>query len=365
MKALTASILFVCLSTTVVAQSNYKESSNSFARYSIRGEFKDLENAKKFIDATYKTKRDSSSTKNNILRAMIYSSLAYADSTRKLKGDKDHIDVTLQSVDFIRPKVRSSYDNELNYVTQNLIAAYIYRANKEIEKKEYEKAYNSFLEVERLGSQSEDVLRNLAFLSAEAGKTEESINYYKKLVLTSQVEPLTYISLAKLYKTNKDNQSYLNTLQKARELYPEDKTILFLLIDAFAENKSYQAITPIIAEAIKFEPENKDLYYLAGFANDNIGNISEAKKYYAKVLDLDESNYDANLALGLIYLNEFLTNNNNLEAQYSAQDYLLKANGIKPYAENALRGLALFYETSDDQEQLDRVKTLLNQISNN
>ncbi len=365
MKALTASILFACLSTTVVAQSNYKESSNSFAKYTIKGEFKDLENAKKFIDAAYKTKRDSSSTKNNILRAMVYSSLAYADSTRKLKGDKDHIDASIDAVNRIRQKDRSHYENELNYVNQNLIAAYIYKANKEIEKNEYEKAYNSFLEVERLGSQSEDVLRNLAYLSAQAGKTEEAINYYKKLIVGTEVNALTYISLAKLYKTNKDNQSYLSTLQKARELYPEDKTILFLLVEAFAENKSYQAITPIIAEAIKYEPDNIELYYLAGFSNENVGNIAEAKKYYGKVLDLDDNNYDANLALGLIHLNEFLKDKNNLEAQYSAQDYLLKANGIKPYAENALKGLALFYETSDDQEQLDRVKTLLNQLSNN
>ncbi|WP_149913698.1 tetratricopeptide repeat protein [Sphingobacterium cavernae] len=365
MRALTASLLFVCLGTTVVAQSNYKESSNSFARYTIKGDIKELENAKKFIDAAYKTKRDSSSRKNNILRAMVYSSLAYADSTRKIKGDKDHIDVTKDALTRIRQKDYHNYENELNYVNQNLLAAYIYKANKEVEKKEYENAYKSFLEVERLGSQSEDVLRNLAFLSAEAGKTEEAINYYKKLVVGEEVEPLTYISLAKLYKSNKDNQNYLSTLQKAREIYPDDKTILFLLIDAFAENKTYQAITPIIAEAIKYEPDNLDLYYLAGFANDNVGNTAEAKKYYGKVLDLDDSNYDANLALGLIHLNEFLANKDNLEAQYSAQNYLLKANGIRPYAENALKGLSLFYETSDDQEQLDRVKTLLNQISNN
>ena len=365
MKAITASILFACLSTTVVAQSNYKESSNSFARYTNKGDFKELENAKKFIDNAYKTKRDSSSTKNNVLRAMIYSSLSYADSTRKIKGDKDHIDVTLDAVGRIREKERSNYDNELNFVNQNLIAAYIYRANKEIEKKEFEKAYNSFLEVERRGSQSEDVLRNLAYLSTQAGKTTEAIGYYKKLVHTSQVEPIMYVSLAKLYKAGGDNQEYLSTLQKARELYPSDKTILFLLIEAFSENKSYQAITPIIAEAIKYEPENIELYYLAGFANENSGNISEAKNYYNKILDLDDNNYDANLALGLIHLNEFLKDKNNLEAQYSAQDYLLKANGIKPYAVNALKGLALFYESSDNQEQLDRVNTLLNQLSNN
>ena len=365
MRALTASLLFVCLSTTVVAQSNYKESSNSFARYTKKGDFKELENAKKFIDAAYKTKRDSSSFKNNLMRAMVYSSLAYADSTRKIKGDKDHIEVTKDALSRIRKRDLDRSENEVKYINQNLIAAYIYKANKEIEKKEFENAYKSFLEVEHLGSSSEDVLRNLAFLSAEAGKTTEAINYYKKLIVSTKVEPLTYISLAKLYKANKDNQSYLSTLQKARELYPTDKTILFLLIDAFAQNKTYQAITPIIDEALKYEPENSELYYLAGFANENVGNIAAAKKYYGKILELDDNDYDANLALGLIYLNEFLSNVNDLEAQYSAQDYLLKANGIKPYAENALKGLALFYEKAEDQEQLDRVNTLLNQISNN
>ncbi|MCA5005533.1 tetratricopeptide repeat protein [Sphingobacterium bovistauri] len=365
MRALTASLLFVCLSTTVVAQSNYKESSNSFARYTVKGEIKELENAKKFIDAAYKTKRDSSSTKNNLLRAMVYSSLAYADSTRKIKADKDHIDITNDALSRVNPKDLSRSENEVNYINQNLIAAYIFKANKQIEKKEFENAYNSFLEVERLGSQSEDVLRNLAFLSAEAGKITEAINFYKKLVSSDKSQPITYISLAKLYRKNKDNQSYLNTLQEARELFPSDKTILFLLIESFSENKTYQAITPIIEEALKYEPNNLELFYLAGFASENVGNIVDAKKYYGKVLDLDDNNYDANLALGLIHLNEFLADSNNLEAQYLAHDYLLKANGIKPYAVNALKGLALFYEKAEDQEQLDRVNTLLNQISDN
>lgn len=365
MKAITASILLLSLSTTVVAQSNYKESSNSFAKYTKTGDFTELENAKKFIDQGYKTKRDSSSAKHNLLRAMVYSSLAYADSTRQLNGEKDHIDESRFSVDQMREKYRLDHPAEIKYVNQNLIAAFIYKANKQIEKGEFENAYNSFLEVEKLGSKSNDVVRNLAYLSAQAGKTKQAIAYYKTLISNTQADALTYISLAKLYKEQGDNQQYINTLQTARQKFLKDKSVLFLLVDAYADNKAFQAITPIIAEAIKHEPENIDLYYLAGYANENVGNIAVAKEYYQKVLELDEYNYDANLALGLIFLNEFLEENSNLEAQYSAQDYLLKANGIQPYAVNALQGLALYYETTDDQEQLDRVNTLLNQLSNN
>ena len=364
MKAFLASILFISTSMTVVAQSNYKESSNSFARYGKSGEIKELESAKKFIDAAYKTKRDSVSSKNNLLRAMIYSSLAYADSTRKIKTDKDPIQITEETVKRIRDRDKQNFSNEINYINQNLIAAYIFKANKEIQKKEFEKAYNSFLEVEKLGSKSEDVLRNLAYLSAQANKTDEAINYYKKIIATSEVEPIVYIDLAKLYHQNKDEQAYLNTLQTARNKFQSDKTILFLLLEAYSNNKSFQAVTPLIEEALKYEPNNIELYYLAGFASENVGNIPEAKTYYTKVLSLDEDNYDANLALGLIFLNEFLKDKNNLEAQYSAQDYLLKANGIKPYAINTLKGLSMFYEALDDQEQLDRVNILLNQLSN-
>lgn len=145
----------------------------------------------------------------------------------------------------------------------------------------------------------------------------------------------------------------------------DNKKILFLLIQDYADHQRYAAITPIIDEAIKYEPENVELLYLAGFSNENGGNINLAKKYYTKIIELDENNYDANLAMGLIFLNQFLKDKENLEAQYSAQDYLLKANGIQPYAINALKGLAMYYEAANDDDQLDRVNVLLNQLSNN
>src|SRR5690606_20233825 len=140
---------------------------------------------------------------------------------------------------------------------------------------------------------------------------------------------------------------------------------LFQLVEIYNINKSYAAITPIIDEAIAYEPTNIDLIYLAGFANENQGNIDRAKTYYQKIIALDINNYSANLALELIFLNEFLKNSNDLENQYNAQNYLLKANEIKPYDISALKGLAMYYKTSGDESQLDRVNLLLNQLSNN
>src|SRR5690606_6354964 len=137
----------------------------------------------------------------------------------------------------------------------------------------------------------------------------------------------------------KDMQQYLSTLESARTKFPDNKQILFHLIEIYNINKSYAAITPIIDEAIAYEPTNIDLLYLAGYANENVGNIDLAKSYYQRIIALDDNNYSANLALGLIFLNDFLKSAHNLEYQYNAQNYLLKANEIKPYDLSALKGL--------------------------
>ena len=365
MRSLLAFIFLTGLSSTVVAQSNIKESSNSFARYTKTGEVKNLESAKNFIDAAYKTKRDTVATRNNIMRALIYSSLAFADSTRKIKTPKDPIIIAKAALTKIKPKELGNYDSEVKYINQNLSAAYIYKANQHIAKKEFDQAYTNFLEVEKLGINSIDVLNNLALLAKQAGKTDDAIGYYDRIIKTTDADVTKHLVLAELYKTKNNEQLYLNTLQDARQKFPNDKNVAFLLLQVFVESKSYAAASPLLDDVVKNDPNNTEILYLAGFVSENVGNIPAAKKYYEKTLEIETNNFDANLALGLIYLNQFLGEKSNLEAQYSAQNYLLSANGIKPYSLNTLKGLALFYEASEDLEQLDRVNILLNQLSNN
>jgi len=171
--------------------------------------------------------------------------------------------------------------------------------------------------------------------------------------------------LADVYRKLGDENSLLNTLETARGKFKGNKTVLLNLIQEFAHNNNYEAIVPIIDEAIKYEPENVDLNYLAGYANETMGRVAVAKRYYQKTLQLNPNNYEANLALGLIFLGDFLKDGNNTEAQYYSQNLLLKANEIRPYDVNALKSLSMYYEKSGDLAQLDRVNLLLNQLSNN
>lgn len=358
------SFLFVFMTNNVSAQSAYKEASNAFALYTQTGEIKNLENAKNHIGNIYKTKRDSSKSKVNVLRAMVMSSLAYADSTRTIKLDKDPIDLTLETLSKIDDGDKLGYPGELDYVRQNLAGALIYRANNFLKEQKFDEAYLDFSRVDQMEVKSEDVTYNLALLATKAGKIEDAIKHYKLIQEAGNITPEQYIELANLYKKIDKQQEVLNILEEAKTKFPENKEILLYLIDSYAKNQSYDAIVPIIDQALSFEPENIELNYLAGYANENMQNIAASKAYYEKVIQLDPNNYESNLALGLISLKNFLADTNTEESQQEAQNYLLKANEIKPYEINALKSLALYYEKAEDAAQLDRVNLLLNQLTN-
>ncbi|MFD1770004.1 tetratricopeptide repeat protein [Sphingobacterium suaedae] len=357
--------MLVMASLNVFAQSNYKESSNSFALYTQTGDLKNLENAKKFIDAAYKTRRDSSNTRVNVLRSMIYSSMAYGDSLRTIKNPKDPIDITYDALNKIKERELTEYASEMKYVKQNLAAAHIYNANKALQKQNYAGAYESYLKVKDLEISNYDVTYNLALLAVQTEQYDAAASYYDQILKSDNATAENYLELVNVYRKTGNKQRALNTLQTARTKFPESKDVLMNLVQEFAQNNEYKAIVPIIDEAIKYEPENIELNYLAGYSNETIGNKDIAKRYYQQVLQLNANNYESNLALGLIYLNDFLQDENNVEAQYHAQNLLLKANEIRPYDVNALKSLSLYYEKSGDLMQLDRVKLLLNQLSNN
>ena len=344
------------------AQSSFKESNNHFARYTHDGKLNHLVEAKKHIDKTYENKRDARSSRVNILRAMIYSSMAYADSTRTVKYEEDPIDVTLASVKKIRDRDKSDMQGELSFVFQNLASAHVYAAEKAMEKEEFESAYMHFKEVNKINSDDVNILNNLALLAYQAKKYEEAERYFNSILRKGDYDVDHYLQLAKVYSHLGDSESELKTLEKAEREFPGNKEVVLKLVNIYRNDENYKALSGIITKALSMEPESTSLNYMAGFAFENLNNLPEAIRYYKRVVQLEENNYEGNLALGLIKLKTYLNDSSDENAQEEAQNYLLRANEIKPYATNALQSLAVLYENTGDESQLDRVNLLLNQI---
>ncbi|MFD2599373.1 tetratricopeptide repeat protein [Sphingobacterium corticis] len=353
-------------SLSAFAQSGVKEATNNFALYTQTGDLKHLENAKKFIDGVYKTRRDSSNVRINVTRAMVYSSIAYADSLRTIKMDKDKdpINLTLATLARLKPREKGTRESEMAYITQNLAAAYTYKANVALEEQRYDEAYSYFLKVKDLQPKNEDIIYNLALLADQTNQTDRAIEYYRQAIKSKSRQPIQYLELSRIFERNNKPTEARTTLEEGRSAYPDSKEILFKLIEVYSQQRNYAAIVPLAEQAVKLEPENVDLNYLAGFSFENVGNVDKAKQFYERTIQLNDNNYEANLALGLLYLQKFIQNNDDQEAQYQAQDYLLKANEIRPHEVNALRSLAMYYENAEDDMQLDRVNLLLNRLLN-
>jgi len=368
MKQITSclALLFTLGVTASYAQSNLKEGNNNFARYTKSGDIKDLLEARKFADLAYKEKRDSASYNNTLLRGLVYSSLAVADSSKSQTYVKDPID----EAEFMLSRLNDdqlNYENEaqITYLKKRLANAYLIRANRALINNNYEDAYKLFTKVD-LYSDDDSVKHNLAFISEQLDRKDEAIKFYSDFIKDkSTAKPNYILTLAKLYLNNGDNNAAQNVLLKGREFFPTNKDILFALLNLYAGNGAYDAIVPLADEALALEPGSVNLNYLLGFAFEVTGDREKAESFFKRTLELDPDDYNSNYELGLLYLRDFVKDTSNLEKQYTAQEYLLKANEINPNAVNALKSLAVLFDKSGNSVQLERVNNQLNQININ
>lgn len=368
MKQITSclALLFTLGVTASYAQSNLKEGNNNFARYTKSGDIKDLLEARKFADLAYKEKRDSASYNNTLLRGLVYSSLAVADSSKSQTYVKDPID----EAEFMLSRLNDeqlNYENEaqITYLKKRLANAYLIRANRALINNSYEDAYKLFTKVD-LYSNDDSVKHNLAFISEQLDRKDEAIKFYSDFIKDkSTAKPNYILTLAKLYLNNGDNNAAQNVLLKGRGFFPTNKDILFALLNLYAGNGAYDAIVPLADEALALEPGSVNLNYLLGFAYEVTGDREKAEHFFKRTLELDPDDYNSNYELGLLYLRDFVKDTSNLEKQYTAQEYLLKANEINPNAVNALKSLAVLFDKSGNSVQLERVNNQLNQININ
>lgn len=349
------------------AQSNLKEGNNNYALYSRSGNIKQLEAARKFSDAAYKTRRDSLGFRNNLLRALVYSTLAVVDSTRKYSYPEDPLDIAHAAMSRLKDK-QLLFDNEpeINHITQHLANGHMIKANRALTQGEAEEAYKQFKKVDSIGGKFYDVRHNLAVLSAAIGNEDEAVARFLALTGNTRNSKPEYIhALADIYAKRNDQQRMFEILILGQEQFPKNKDILFRMINEYNRIGAYDAIVPLLDQAFRFDPDNLELYYIAGYAYDVSGRVNDAKACYEKAITLDRNSFQGNFGLGLIYLREYLKKPTDRALQRNAESFLLRANQIRPAAVNALKSLSVLYETKGDIIQLERVNNTLEQLTLN
>jgi tetratricopeptide (TPR) repeat protein len=363
-----AGLLFLVLlfqGGIIYSQTFTQEAMNNFALYSKSGEFSQLEKARKAIDDGYKTKKDSLASRNNLIRSMVYSTLAFVDSSRKLSYKKDPIEEAVLSSDRLNDKkFNDEHSPEINFVHKQLANAFIIRANKLLKKSDLKGAFSSYRLADSLSSGDILIKHNMALLSERLGYTAQAISYYEQLIETKKRLPEYYMNLSGLYQLSGNNNQSLKVLEKGHSAFPKNKDLLFAQLNLFCDSKMYSSVNNLVDEAISLDPTNKAIYYMAAFSYEMTGNLALAEKYYKKLITLDPGNYNGNYSLGLLYLSSYIGAESNKEKLLSnATQYLTKASEINPNSKIVLKSLAILYKKSGDTTQLDSINNKINTLN--
>jgi len=342
-----------------------KDAMNSFAKYSASKELKDLETARKLIDDAYKTKADSGGFKNNLIRGLVYSTLARVDSNLKLKYSGDPVEVVLHSLRFVNAsKSASDAEAEIAHINNQLKHSYLYRANTSFKERRFNEALKYFVILDSLDRNTYAINHNLALLHQELGNYEQSVFYYGKLI-AQKPKPEYYLVLANLYESMGDENSAVRTLKSGSEAFPQNRDLVFKLINILVNRNDYVEIAKFTERALKLDEFNINLNYLAGFSNEMTGNNLKAEEYYKSVLNINPNNYEGNYALGLLYLNLYLRDTSKSNVIYVSKYYLSKANEIDPNELKSLTSLAILYNHTGDKDELQKINNRINQLKLN
>lgn len=357
-------LLFMLASVNSLwAQSLVKEATNSFARYGETKKVADLEKARKLIDDAFATRRDSASHRNNLVRALVYSTLAVVDSGRKFSYKKDPIEEVQFSLDRLsNRKFLDEHQPELEHVNKLLAEAYLYKANKSLAESRFYESWIGYRKVNSLAPGDTSVIHNLAVIAMRLGYKEESLGYFARLIEERPAHPDYFLTMAELYTDLHQEAQMVEVLQKGLDWFPQNRDIVFKLLNYFSDKQDYPGVIEIVDDALALEPDNMSLNYLAGFSYEMIGDRGKAEAFYKNMLSIDANNFDANYALGLLFLNSYLRNTKKEDQLFLAKRYLSKANEIDPNDVKGLRALVVLYKQTGDMMQLQRLNNKLNEL---
>ena len=325
MRSFTLVVLFALVSNTLLAQNS--DLKQAIKHYNARN----LALAEREIDRAVKANIRS---EQDLSQAMFYYFVIKADIYCT-------IDLLQKNMDILDPMkeaytIHVTNDQAGNY--EDLLKAkarYIIALLYEISLQQYQNSefLDYFHTMEHYadfnGLINEHVGPMFAILAEEAYEHDElilGIKYnFRMIDLGFQVERAYMQSLDAIYKLG-DMRKVDQVLAQAKQAFPTSdafaKTEILRLIDKDMKFTAGQYADKVLTQA----PNNVEILYLNGKVNDLLNEHKKALAYYKRVLKVDSSHFDTNLALGLYYF-KFSNKSGHLK---KAKQYLEIANKLRP-----------------------------------
>ncbi len=258
-------------------------------------------------------------------------------------------------------------------------------------------ALTSFEYVQKINPSDTSAVLNSAFAADKAMNHEKAKLYYNRLINMQYKDDKVYMSLANIYKEDKDTSRALMTIQEGRKLFPDSLNLMLTEINLLLSSGRNQEATAVMETAITKDSKNQSLYLALASTYDQLANprdaegkdlpkplnysdlMNKAEQTYLRGLGLNANNFELNYNLGAIYFNqgaEMANAANNIKDNAAFEAAKAKANAkfyqSEPYLEKAfelngtdkatLTSLKLLYARTGETDKYNRIKTILDNM---
>ncbi|CAN5576023.1 hypothetical protein BH11BAC1_BH11BAC1_10540 [soil metagenome] len=392
-KKLFISLLFSFAFTFVSAQKGLIQKAYNY----YKEPYQQYDEAKKVIDEAMKNEENKSNEKFWYYRGLIYHKL-YNNPTYGNLCDNCLVTAyeSFMKANEVNPK------NEWAEIIKGLNLSLLMRdffdkGVDDFTHAKYNDALTSFEYVQKISPSDTSAVLNSAFAADKAMNLEKAKLYYNRLINMNYKDDKVYMSLANIYKEEKDTTRAILTIQDGRKLFPDSLNLMLTEINLLLSSGRNQEATAVMETAITKDSKNQSLYLALASTYDQLANprdaegkdlkkpinyselMNKAEQTYLRGLGLNANNFELNYNLGAIYFNqgaEMANAANNIKDNAAFEAAKAKANSkfyqSEPYLEKAfelngtdkatLTSLKLLYARTGETEKYNRIKAILDNM---
>lgn len=358
MKKVVLVIITICLSVSSI----YSQKAKVQTAWNFYKEpYNQYDKAKEAIDEAVANEQTATMAKTWYYKGLIYTELYGSEKYKSLCNNCLFVAYEAFSK-AIQLDPQNEWIDDINSIRIPFIIKAIFDEGvKSYQAKDYKSALNSFEKVMVMSPSDTAVVLNSAYSAERAGEKEKAIKFYEQLVSYKFDDTNIYLSLADIYKTNKQSEKALATIRAGRNISPGNLGLMLAEINILlAEGRSKDAVGAMDG-AISKDPTNTSLYLALGSTYDNLAHpsdstikatikpeqvaeyTSKAESTYKNGLQVEPNDFNLNYFLGAMYFNQAVDMIGKANSLKSNADYEkakikfdLKFKDSEPYLEKAL-----------------------------
>jgi len=345
----------------------FKSVVNNLAFYKQKKDMKYLSGAKKSVDSLIKTHQDSIDIPKNVYKLVVYSSIAYIDSTNKLHQPVTFFDqVCKQYARLAANKRIYKYQQEMDFSRRCIANVYLRQGFAYMRITDYYNAIRSFREAQTFAPEFKELNAYIAYANNHLGNLVDAAKYYTDLLKTDSTHAQYIEAASTTYKAIGDTTKALHVLQKGRKHLPDDKFILLDEANIYANRKDYRSLEPLLSQLLDQNPNSAEVAFTAANCYDHLNVFDKAESLYLRSIELNSSLFDPAYNLGLLYFKEGIMKHgedSNKDVTRAGQ-WLEKASEISPNDVKCLELLQMVYAKAGNQDQTDKINSKLKLLTN-